>query len=351
MVKIGSHGTPSGNDANVRNEGESVGRHGTPSPSTHPAGTSAAALGQAGQTTRSFAKRAASAAFAGLNALADSPVTKRRRTAGPRRDSADAAIPAGSADTTTSASASQARALRPADIGARRRPIRSASLDDLRYRSDREAPTLSAIIGEDPARDLDTRFGSLQPVREKRVGAGIHPWERDAQGTPLTHGNRAFIGHAHAAFPRPGDAETNRTALRNAVDLEALKNGSKRYIWAVGKLGRVIIAEEQPISPEDGRTITGKAAAHAEPKYAGHPMLVGGGPARVSGELHYDATRDCLVVLDKSGRYSRYADRQNAQVENVAVALRDAFAGDGLDVVARKVTGKDSEPLKYPTLA
>jgi hypothetical protein len=217
--------------------------------------------------------------------------------------------------------------------------------------SNRETPTLSAMIGEDKARDLDVRFGSLQPVREKRVGAGIHSWERDAQGIPLTHDNRAFIDHAHAAFPKSNDTDANRAALRSAVDLAALKNGSKRYIWTVGKLGRVIVAEERAISPDDPRTKAGKAKTHAEPKYAGHPMLVGGGSARVSGELHYDATQDRLVVLDKSGRYSRYADRQNAQVENVAAALRDAFAADGLAVVAQKVVGKDPEPLKYSTLA
>jgi YD repeat-containing protein len=154
---------------------------------------------------------------------------------------------------------------------------RSASTSNLPIASEVETPLLHEVIGTARAGELDARFGSLQPVRTKNDD-GIHEWERDAQGRPLVHPNRLALQDRTRAQPGLSRAEFER-----AVDIEALKHKEKRYIWAVGAMGRVFVGEELPHGPDP---VSGKT------RYQGHPLLVAGGNARICGEI----TRDTKTV-------------------------------------------------------
>lgn len=216
----------------------------------------------------------------------------------------------------------------PPHAGATRRLV---SLSALRSGPAVPAPTLPELIGLERARELDIRFGSLQPARTKG-GDGIHEWERDEAGRPLTHERRIALPDAHGHFPDLTSAGTNEQ-----VDLDALRRGDKAYIWAVGQLGQVFVGEEEPVG-EDPET--GKAW------YRGHPTLVGGGPARVCGELKFNADTGRYVVSDKAGRYGRYEDRNEHHLKEAAGLLARA----GLPVETSHLGGKAPEPLVLPSL-
>lgn len=193
------------------------------------------------------------------------------------------------------------------------------------------APALHMLIGHARAQALDTRFGSLQPVRTKG-GDDIHTWERDAAGKPLVHERRIALPDTRGNIPNLASA-----GLRGKFDLDALKRGEKRYIWAAGALGRVFVGEEEPVGHD---ALTGK------PRYRGHPLLVGGGPARICGELGYNPGSDRVTVIPKSGRYSRYVDRAEPQLDEVV----GVFAQAGLAVEALHLPNKAPEPLVWPSL-
>jgi len=190
---------------------------------------------------------------------------------------------------------------------------------------------LHQLIGRAAAEELDKRFASLQPVRTKD-GEGIHDWERDAAGTPLTHARRIALPDKQGNIP-----DLTRANFKDQIDLAALMRGEKRYIWAVGALGRVFVGEEVPLGTDPS---TGKE------RYLGHPTLVGGGPARICGDISYDAATGEFEVCDKSGRYSRYEDRTELHLIEVA----RLFAQAGLRVRTSCVSGKAPEPLILPTL-
>jgi hypothetical protein len=194
------------------------------------------------------------------------------------------------------------------------------------------APALHRLIGEARAQALDTRFGSLQPVRVKG-GDEIHAWECDAAGKPLVHARCIALPDARGKFPDLADA-----SLKDKIDLDALKRGEKRYIWAVGAPGRLLVGEEEPAGTN---ALTGK------PQYRGHPLLVAGGPARICGELGHNPDSGRFTVVNKSGRYSRYADRAAPQLNEVA----SLFARAGLAVETAYLRNKAPEPLVLPSLA
>lgn len=208
---------------------------------------------------------------------------------------------------------------------------RSASLSARPTDPATPALPLHKLIGENRARGLDTRFGSLQPVRTKG-GGRLHEWECDEAGKPLTHERRIALPDAQGHFPNLTSASTNEQ-----VDLDALKRGEKTYLWAVGALGRVFVGEEEPVGEDP---LTGKA------RYRGHPLLVSGWLARVCGEMKFNASTGRFMVSDKSGRYGRYEDRQEHHLKEAA----DLFAQAGLPVETLHLEGKTPEPLILPSL-
>ncbi|HET7865173.1 MAG TPA: type III effector protein [Burkholderiaceae bacterium] len=193
------------------------------------------------------------------------------------------------------------------------------------------APALHQLIGLARAQDLDARFGSLQPVRTKD-GEGIHPWERDAAGKPLTHARRVTLPDRQGRMP-----DLTSDAVKDRIDLDALRRGDKRYVWAVGALGQVHLGEEEPVGPDpqSGRE-----------RHRGHPLLVAGGPARVCGEITHDAATGEFEVRNKSGRYARYEDRTEQHLHQVRGMLAEA----GLDARPVYLGGKAREPLVLPNL-
>lgn len=163
-------------------------------------------------------------------------------------------------------------------------------------------------------------------------GDGIHDWEKDAEGRPLAHPR--FI-----ALQAETRRRTGRTRRCEAFDIDALKAGDKQYIWAASALGRVFIGEEEPVGhdPDSGKQ-----------RRRGHPLLVSGGPARICGEFRFDAETGKLVVINKSGRYSRYEDRSEAQLQEVATIIRAAVAPLGLEVETEYRSGKTPDVLRRP---
>lgn len=186
------------------------------------------------------------------------------------------------------------------------------------------APSVSTLFGFNRAHKLDREFGSLRwPYRKDRPN-GIKPWELDEAGKPLTSSDRIFVPDEKGHF-------SNLPAL---LDLEKLKTGEKKYLWAISKSGRLIIAEEKEaigIKKEDGKQ-----------EYIGHPTLVGGGRSRIAGMLMFKADPDNsssgkFYIDNVSGRYSRLLDRNQMQVEGVA----ELFRKGGLDVeILRKEWGR-----------
>ncbi|MBX9431866.1 type III effector protein, partial [Ralstonia pseudosolanacearum] len=72
--------------------------------------------------------------------------------------------------------------------------------------------------------------------------------------------------------------------------------------------------------------------------------------ARICGEFRFDAETGKLVVINKSGRYSRYEDRREAQLQEVATIIRAAVAPLGLEVETEYRSGKTPDALVLPSL-
>lgn len=197
--------------------------------------------------------------------------------------------------------------------------------------------SLSKLLGFRKAHQLDKDFGSLQWPRDDPGFPSIKPWEFDAAGAPLMLDDRIFVPDEKGHF-------VNLAAL---LDLEKLKTGEKLYMWSVSKLGRLIISEEREISVN---TPNGE-----EQKYIGHPSLVGGGRARISGELWFKAdpnnpSSGKFYISNESGRFSTFTDRNESQLIRVAGLFRKA--GLAVETAVYKKTGKQLLPvsgLQHPT--
>jgi hypothetical protein len=211
-------------------------------------------------------------------------------------------------------------------------PRRVLSLNNI----GKKVPALHELIGLERAQALDVQFGSLQPPRtidKEGYLLGLKPTERDEEDRPLTHKKRLKIPNSVDSSFSWSSAE-----VKEKVDLEALKRGDRLYLWAVSSLGHLFVGEEEKLGVDPK---TDKQLVRA------HPMLVGGGPARICGELGYDALDDYFLVIDKSGRYSRCEDRSPAHLDEATLL----FEQSGLRVKAQKhITERAAEPLVLRTL-
>lgn len=194
------------------------------------------------------------------------------------------------------------------------------------------------MIGRERVGALDVKFGSLQPPRNLATD-GIKDWEREGGtpiGKPLMHPRRLIVPDAEGNVP-----DLTGANVRDRIDINALKSGERQYIWTVSALGRLFIGEAE---------LAGKDPETDKDRYRGHPMLVGGGPARISGELRYNPNTGKFVVSNQSGRYSRYEDRTEAHLNEVV----GMFARMGLDVetefVEKYTTRKTPVKLVLPSL-
>ncbi len=188
-----------------------------------------------------------------------------------------------------------------------------ASLPDLRELAKRrpaitDVEPLYQLLGRDRARDLDVRFGSVQPplvVPEKPKRKPIKDWERDSNGDVIAHPRRITVAGPQGVHPN----------LLQDPKLSALLNEEKNYIWSVAAMGTLYLGEEIRLG---GFTAKGK------PKLLGHPVLVSGRPARLGGELAYSKQHKVFTLNPFSGRQSRYNDRSLEQLINVAAIFEQA---------------------------
>ncbi len=85
-------------------------------------------------------------------------------------------------------------------------------------------------------------------------------------------------------------------------------------------------------------------------RYQGHPLLVAGGNARICGEIDCNAQSCKLKLINKSGRYSRYEDRSEVHLREVARVIGQCVAPLGLEVETEFMSGKEPEPLILPNV-
>ena len=194
------------------------------------------------------------------------------------------------------------------------------------------APSVASLLGFRKAHQLDKDFGSLQWPRGEPGFPSIKSWEFDVTGALLMLNDRIFVSNE----------EPHLVNLAALLDLEKLKTGKKKYMWAVGKLGRLIIAEEMEITVN---TSNGE-----KQKYIGHPALVGGGRARISGELRFKTdphhpSSGKFYINNASGRFSTFTDRNEAQLKNVAALFRKANLAVEIEYNTELQTVKPPRPV------
>ncbi|MCB9558481.1 MAG: hypothetical protein H6707_20360 [Deltaproteobacteria bacterium] len=106
------------------------------------------------------------------------------------------------------------------------------------------------------------------------------------------------------------------------------------YLYAVAVDGTFLVAERD------------RCGKHS----CGHPQLTGALPARISGEMHYDARTDHFVLDNDSGRYGFQLTRRRAQLYAALALLRHygvRFAGGGaVRVVAKWIKPWDSPEMR-----
>jgi len=111
---------------------------------------------------------------------------------------------------------------------------------------------------------------------------------------------------------------------------------AKTYIWAIDPAGELKLALEELAVQEPESKYQGyprrRGYRHpAEERKLGHPTLLGGGPARIAGELVQDdgTSGPHWVVNANSGRYCKHQSPSERQLGNVAAK----FKSFGLDVM------------------
>jgi hypothetical protein len=214
-------------------------------------------------------------------------------------------------------------------------PLRRSVSDGPRRPQCRVAlPALQDLLSPSQAIHLDERFGSLQPVRASRAdGQGLKACERDSEGHPLLH------PHILAVPGLGGRAvDLTRAASAAGLDLEAVRSGKQRAIWCVNVAGQLRLAQECDL---------GTDPATGAPRYMGHPTLVRGRSARISGEFNYNPQTGRFRITDVSNAYSRYVDRRPQHLE----AAADLFRQGGLHVAVEFHGHKNNEPLAVPAAA
>ncbi|MCA9673215.1 MAG: hypothetical protein KC503_46815 [Myxococcales bacterium] len=100
----------------------------------------------------------------------------------------------------------------------------------------------------------------------------------------------------------------------------AVLRRDRTYLYSVTARGSVLIAEK---------------ASFGTNSECGHPNLTGAQPARISGELNYDAKRGAFVMDNDSGRYGFQPSRRRENLEAARALL--AAAGGVRDGLGRRI--------------
>jgi hypothetical protein len=159
--------------------------------------------------------------------------------------------------------------------------------------------------------DLDDLYG---PAIAAQNG-GLRSWEADQQ----------LICYA---LDQPAARELSALiSAASAGNIGFRVASSVTLIWVVSLTGTVIFALEETIdlNGTSRRPRMRGMPLNSSVKPLGHPLLVGGEPARIAGELYLDRSGDgalTWVLTNRSGRYGIHRSRTGAQLANVAEVFR-----------------------------
>jgi hypothetical protein len=156
---------------------------------------------------------------------------------------------------------------------------------------------------------LDQEYG---PAIEPQNG-GIKAWEK-ADGRILPIALNRITGKwltdlLHAADQSP-------------LALKAIQ--AVTVLWAIDEAGDLYFALEEVIDTVQNMAQRPKMrgiALNDQVKPLGHPLLVGCGKGRISGEILVDGVHSDLrlAINNRSGRYGRHASRTRQHLENVVL--------------------------------
>jgi hypothetical protein len=208
-----------------------------------------------------------------------------------------------------------------------------------------EIPALHTLIGRARAEMLDRELGEL--VYPKNVHPStyldyfeqpIKKHEFDEVGGTRMNPDRLFISVDDGAVSSHPDAVAKLVGW--------LKKGEP-LMWSASKLGRLIVGPQTRVTSiikDDALATLHNLGKDEEKPRLSHPALVGGGQARISGEVYIDSETRKVVVTDRSGRYSKYGVRNAAHLENAAAIIAKNLAGYGLAVqVSKKAYEKNKQ--------
>lgn len=171
---------------------------------------------------------------------------------------------------------------------------------------------------------LDEEFG---PAIEPQNG-GLKAWEQaDGRIEPIAL-NRITARWLTDLLVAAGQSPLALKAIQAVTILWAIDEAGDLYFALEEVIDTVQNMEQRPRM----RGIT----LNDQVKPLGHPLLVGRGKGRISGEILVDGVRDDLrlVINNRSGRYGRHISRTKKHLENVvllfssfSVTLRADFFG------------------------
>jgi hypothetical protein len=166
--------------------------------------------------------------------------------------------------------------------------------------------------------ELDDQFGPVIPAQN----GGLKSWEASERLIcyDLNQGSAKQLSDLLDAASAGGIGLKVATAVT--------------LIWIVAETGDVIFALEETIEINGTSRMPRMRGVplNGNVKPLGHPLLVGGKPARIAGELYLDTADEngqlTWVLNNRSGRYGVHRSREKAHLENVA----DLFRKYGLPV-------------------
>ena len=187
-----------------------------------------------------------------------------------------------------------------------------------------------------PVIDVDALYGHPHPPR------WVKPHERKGDKTfnqqtlPWTE-KRCFVlgdqpANGEQANDEPAnDEQVNEEPLSARLQgfLDALKAADGFGIWLIDEYCHLVIGEDAP-------SVAGDPAS---PKL-GHPTLIGGARARISGELRPPGDDGAWLLTNASGRYCKLHNRDEGMLKEAAALVQKrgrALLGDSFRVKAEWV--------------
>lgn len=171
--------------------------------------------------------------------------------------------------------------------------------------------------------DADIRYGRPHPPRMiKRHEVG-----KNQQRLPYTRERCFSLSHSFGNPATPGthgdDDERLERIHRLQSFLKEKQGNSSPCLWLIDKYCNVVLAEETPCLDNSADGL-------------GHPTLVGGEPARISGEFKWDRAQGSWILTNESGRYSRLQpDRGRKQLKAAADLLERRLLDIGEEAKSR----------------